>query len=248
MQPDYTSEGVTLYRADCLQAMAAMAPASVDVLVTDPPYFLPARHYSLRTGTARSLSDLSILEHFYRDVFTAVRRILKPTGFAYVFCDGQSYPVFYVAAYPHFRALRPLIWDKQISINGYSWRHQHELILFAESEDAPAVKTGDGDIVQCRAVPVEQRMHPAEKPVALLRRFIEKSTPEDGVVCDPFMGSGATGEAARQARRAFMGMESDLTYFTGAQQRISATVWDSATWRAGQQAQRGFDTLLGDVA
>jgi len=71
-------------------------------------------------------------------------RVLTQDGHAYFFCDGQSYPILYATAYPFFKSLRPLIWDKQVSINGYGWRHQHELILFCQRPDAKPIKTGDG--------------------------------------------------------------------------------------------------------
>jgi site-specific DNA-methyltransferase (adenine-specific) len=164
---------------------------------------------------------LSILEHFFRDFFTECVRVLKPTGCLYTFCDGQSYPVFFVTAYRYFRRLAPLVWDKMTSINGYSWRHQHELILYAEMNRAPLVPTGDGDIIRCRAVPVNSRMHPAEKPVELLQRLVEKSTVSIAMVLDPFMGSGATGVAAVQTGRKFIGVEISEEYCTIARERLA---------------------------
>jgi site-specific DNA-methyltransferase (adenine-specific) len=210
-----------LYNADCLDVLPTLAPGSVDAVICDPPYFLPATHYNVRSRVFRSLSDVGILEHFFRDFFIAVRRVLKPDGFLYAFCDGQSYPVFYATAYPHFRRLRPLIWDKVTSFNGYSWRHQHELILFAESDESPAVKTGDGDIIKCRAVPIDDREHLAEKPTELLRKLIEKTTPPNGIVIDPFMGSGTTGHACGNLGRRFIGIEKDAGYFAIAEERIA---------------------------
>lgn len=212
---------VKLYLGDCLDILPTLPSASVDAVVTDPPYFLPAAHYNTRSGSARSLSDLSILNHYFRALFETVRRVLKPDGFMYCFCDGQSYPVFYVTAYPHFRRVRPLVWDKSTSINGYAWRHQHELILFCESENSPAVPTGDGDVLKCRAVPVLERDHLAQKPIELLARLIDKTTPQGGVVLDPFLGSGATGLAALSVGRDFIGCEIDPAYHFIAERRIA---------------------------
>lgn len=212
---------VSLHLGDCLEVMRTLPDGCVDAVVTDPPYFLPAAHYNTRSATARSLSDLSILNHYFRDFFETVRRVLKPDGFLYCFCDGQSYPVFYVTAYPHFKRVRPLVWDKGTSINGYSWRHQHELILFAESEDSPAVPTGDGDILKCRAVPINDREHLAQKPIELLGRLIDKTTPKGGIVLDPFMGSCTTGLAALSVERGFVGIEMDETYFALSEKRIA---------------------------
>lgn len=209
-----------LWHGDALEVMAELAP--VDTLATDPPYFLPAAHYSVRSGSARSIGDLSILNHYFAAFFKAAGRCLKATGTAYVFCDGQSYPVFYATAYSHFRKLRPLIWDKKTSINGYSWRHQHELILFCEGESAPKVPTGDGDVIEHRSEPIGDREHLAQKPVGLMKRLVEKTTPAGGVVLDPFMGSGTTGVACEQLGRRFVGIEVERRYFDIACERIAA--------------------------
>jgi len=202
--------------------MATLPDGQADAVVTDPPYFLPAAHYNVRRKSARSLSDLSILEHFFRGVFAETRRVLAPAGFAYVFCDGQSYPAFYVAAYRHFRRMRPLVWDKQTSINGYAWRHQHELILFCESDASPHVKTGDGDVIRYRAVPIDERDHLAQKPVALLEHLIGKTTPSGGVVLDPFAGSGSTLAAARELGYRAIGIEAEESYCELAAHRLDA--------------------------
>ena len=221
MTPYYADEQVTLYHGDALAVLRELPDASVDAIVTDPPYFLPASHYSTRTGSFRSLADLSMLEHFFRDAFAEFARVTKPTGVVYAFCDGQSYPAFYAVSFEHFPKVRPLIWDKMTSINGYAWRHQHELILFAEGREAPKVPTGDGDVLAERAVRIGDREHLAQKPVTLIRRLIRKTKP-DGVVLDPFMGSGTTGIAALIEGRRFVGVEMSEHYAQTAANRLAA--------------------------
>lgn len=62
------------------------------------------------------------------------------------------------------------------------------------------------------------RLHPNEKPTGLLKILLQ-SLP-DGLVCDPFMGSGSTGVAALQMGRPFVGCEIDPAYFDIALRRI----------------------------
>lgn len=202
---------------DCLDVIRTIPDASVDAVITDPPYFLPAQHYQTRKEFRRNFSDLGILEHFFKDYFDAIARVLKPTGVFYMFCDGQSYPVLWYHGFAVTKRVRPLIWDKQVSINGYHWRHQHELILFGEMPECKPFPTGDGDILRCRAVPVEQREHPAEKPVTLLRNLVAKC---GDTILDPFMGSGSTGVAALMEGRNFIGIELDANYYEIAQRDI----------------------------
>jgi DNA modification methylase len=117
--------------------------------------------------------------------------------------------------------VRPLIWDKVVSYNGYTWRHQSELITWVERPDAPRVPTGDGDILRYRAVKVGDRVHPAEKPVALVSALVAK---HEGTVLDPFMGSGSTLVAARQMGRRAIGIEIEERYCEIAAQRCSQEV------------------------
>ena len=211
---------VTLYHGDCLEVLKTLDAGSVDAVVTDPPYFLPAQHYQTRKVQRRNFSDLGILEHFFKDLFAELALALAPTGTFYLFCDGQSYPLFWYHAFGMCKSARPVVWDKLTSINGYYWRHQHELILFGEMPESKPLPTGDGDIIRCRAVPVDDRTHPAEKPVELVARLLAK-LPEGATVLDPFMGSGTTGVACVQTGRSFIGIEIDAGYYAIAERRIA---------------------------
>ena len=64
--------------------------------------------------------------------------------------------------------------------------------------------------------------HPTQKPVALLRRIIEATAPEGGLVLDPFSGSGTTGVAALRLGRRFLGMEQDPTWLALGRARLEA--------------------------
>jgi DNA modification methylase len=62
--------------------------------------------------------------------------------------------------------------------------------------------------------------HPTVKPIALMRHLVRLVTPEDGVVLDPFTGSGTTGCAAMLEQRRFVGIERERPYFAIAEARI----------------------------
>ena len=65
------------------------------------------------------------------------------------------------------------------------------------------------------------RLHPTQKPVALLEYLIKTYTNEGDVVLDNCMGSGSTGVAALKNNRKFIGIEKDENYFNIAKERIS---------------------------
>jgi site-specific DNA-methyltransferase (adenine-specific) len=149
---------------------------------------------------------------------------LVDDGTAYLFCDGQTYPALFETFYP-FGRVRPLVWDKQSAVNGYTWRHGHELIAWVERPGSTRVPTGDSDILRCRSVPVSKRIHPAEKPVSVLSELINKHE-DAATVLDPFCGSGSTLLAARDCGRKAIGIEIEERYCEIAANRMSRKVLD----------------------
>lgn len=207
---------------DCLEVMKEIPDNSIDLVVTDPPYFMPINSYVGVRGQGydrRTLADTSILKGYFKNVFDEIFRVLKPTGTVYVFCDGQSYPIFYEVMFPFCKYVRPLIWDKMISYNGYTWRHQHELIAWGEMKQTKRIPTGDGDIIKCRGVLQKDRNHPAEKPIPLLRKLIKKHDGE--IILDLYAGSGSTLIASVQENRHFIGIELNSEYCTIAEERLT---------------------------
>jgi site-specific DNA-methyltransferase (adenine-specific) len=66
----------------------------------------------------------------------------------------------------------------------------------------------------------EGNIHPTVKPTDLMKYLIRLVTPKDGIVLDPFMGSGSTGKAAMQEGMWFVGIEREREYYEIAKQRI----------------------------
>ena len=211
---------VTLHLGDCLEILPTLEAGSVDAVITDPPYFLPVNTYVGTRGEGyarRTIGDMSIMQTYFDGLLESLAPKIKLSGSAYVFCDAQSYPLFYRSMYPHFKYVRLLIWDKKVSYNGYTWRHQHELIAWGEGFEAERIPTGDGDILKYRGVLQKDRQHPAEKPVTIMARLIKKT---GDTILDPFMGSGTTGIACVQTNRNFIGIEIEPKYYDIAEQRI----------------------------
>jgi modification methylase len=67
-----------------------------------------------------------------------------------------------------------------------------------------------------------KKLHPTQKPQALLARVILASSRPDDLVLDPFCGTGTTGAVARHLGRRFLGFERDPAYAEAAERRIAA--------------------------
>jgi DNA modification methylase len=220
LTPYYEDDAVTLYQGDAAEVLSHIT--GVDLVVTDPPYFQPAAHYvgpRAEVAPKKSIGDMSILELAFKSWCSSMVSTLNGGATVYFFCDGQSYPLAFTALYPHAKHVRPLIWDKMTSYNGYTWRHQHELVAWAEMPDAPRIPTGDGDVLRHRAVSVEDRLHPAQKPIPLLNALVAKH--DAATVLDPFCGSGSSLLAASEQGRKAIGIEIEERYCEIAATRLS---------------------------
>ena len=206
----------TLYLGDSQNIVPTLG--KVDAVVTDPPYAVPT---IVATGreTTRNAGDLSMIETAYRVHADLWADKLGEDGRAFVFCDGASYPSVYRAMYGRYN-LAALVWSKGRIGMGREFRKSHELIVHGWRNKTPIYGDGIGraDVLQFPAVPKDERVHPAQKPVDLLCELL---TVCGNVILDPFMGSGATGIAALRTGRSFIGIEIDPANFEVACQRIS---------------------------
>ncbi|WP_119066039.1 DNA-methyltransferase [Rubrobacter indicoceani] len=174
------------------------------------------------------------------------RRILKPGGA--LWASGTHHIVFslgFALQTLGFRVLSTVVWEKTDpppNHFGTSFRHSHELLVWAAKPGARhtfesdavsgAVNAGVpppaqvGTVWRIPHVPMEEKRHgrhPTQKPLRLVRRALLATTRRDGLVFDPFSGSGTTAVAARELGRSFVGTETEREYAELAGSRIRAT-------------------------
>jgi hypothetical protein len=95
-----------------------------------------------------------------------------------------------------------------------------------ETEQKPAIDGGGSTarffyVAKCSKKDREGSTHPTMKPTDLMRYLCRLVTPPEGIVLDPFMGSGSTGKAAMLEGFQFIGIERDAEYFEIATNRIA---------------------------
>lgn len=224
MKPYYQDDAVTIYHGDARE-VAGQVP-KVDVIVTDPPFFMPAAHFQSRVKWQRSWGDVSMLGIAWSAFLDVLVPRLKSTGHFVSFCNGDSYPVFYPEMYRRFTTLKCLVWDKGHVGLGRIWRHQHELAIAGRWDDSYVDIDGRlyADVIRADASPSADREHPVEKPTAVLVPIIQPITPPQGIVLDPFMGSGTTLQAAKMIGRRAIGIEIEERYCESAATRLSQEV------------------------
>jgi modification methylase len=189
-------------------------------------------------------------EHY--DAFTrawlaACRRVMKPSATLWVI--GSYHNIFRVGATMQdlgFWILNDIVWRKSNpmpNFRGRRFTNAHETLIWAARDanakkytfNYEALKAGNEDI-QARSdwiIPLctgderlknasGKKLHPTQKPEALLARVILSSSRPGDVVLDPFLGAGTSAAVAKRLRRQFIGIERDKTYAAGAERRIAA--------------------------
>lgn len=186
---------IRLIEGDARQLLPRLPSASVDLVVTDPPYLF-------ERGSGRHQGDWFTVmpAQAWPGIFAELHRLLAADRACYVFCDPRTKPLFdAAAAAAGFTVRRALVWDKGAIGLGGAWRAQYELIGHYEKGHAPYTHSSWGDVRRHRRV----RGYPTEKPAGLLAELITQSSAPGWHVLDPFCGSGSAGRAAaRLGRRA----------------------------------------------
>jgi DNA modification methylase len=213
------TDKIKIHLGDCLDLLTTLPEKSVDVLYTDAPY-IPPEHSSTLTKYKKTLSEMGILEGFYKNFLISIDRVVKDDGIILLFCNSDSYAMFYIHLYPYVKKMRCFVWDKIMCSLGYTFRHQHELILCGERPNMKCIKCGTGDIFKYRATKANEKTHPAEKPTDLHKHILQNIVNENSIVLDTFMGTGSIGMACKELGCNYIGMEIEPNYFEVAKKKL----------------------------
>lgn len=201
---------IELYLGDNIERLSIFADKQFYAAICDPPYGIGESPKTvMRRGNLAKPTDYG---DFSWDELPA-----EPDTIAHIRRVSKTQAIFG----GNYFELPPtncwLIWDK---LNGEN--------DFADCEMAWTNQPGAIRIFRhmwngfLRASEREQRVHPAQKPVALMRWVIEQlRIPVGATILDPYMGSGPVGVAAVQLGYKYVGIEKDERYFDVAAKRIS---------------------------
>lgn len=191
-----------------------------------------------------SFESLAAYDDYTRQWLKAARRILKDDGSIWVI--GSYHNIFrvgYILQDLGFWILNDIVWNKvnpMPNFKGTRFTNAHETLIWAVKNpkakytfnyEAMKALNEDTQMRSTWEIPLctgkerlkgedGSKLHPTQKPEALLYRVIMASSKIGDVVLDPFFGTGTTGAVAKKLNRNFIGIEKDLTYIQGAQKRI----------------------------
>ncbi len=231
--PYFENEHGQLYHGDCLEIMSAM---KYDALITDPPYCSggfteTAKQFSTRQGVEPN--SRSARNWFANDNMTTfgLTWLLRS-----VVLNAMRSEVSHVLCFTDWRMVPHLtgplescglryssmvVWDKMHFGLGNGFKPQHEIIMHF-SGSTEYYKKNSGNVIRCPRVNGNQKKHPTEKPVGLISTLVETVAPPDGVVLDPFIGSGTLAVACERTGRKWIGIEQNERFCEIAARRVEA--------------------------
>ena len=216
---------VTLYQGDCLDVLRGMPDASVDAVVTDPPFGIGFGYTSGKDVAATPEAYGAWLQTWQPEV----ERILRPGGLLAVWQAQLYFRHFWGWFGDDIRiycAAKNFVQLRKTPINfGY------DPVVMRYKAGAPPLRPDnprrsiDYFVANTAAVVSDktriEKGHPCPRPLDQTVEIVRNFTLPGGTVLDPFMGSGTTGVACVQEGRSFIGIEREQTYYAIAERRIA---------------------------
>lgn len=207
----YRENGIVIINKDCRLVLPHLP--KVDLVLTDPPYIhqhidgggfeRKARFYA-----ERRLEDISSFD------FAAYIDFLAAASDCMVAFHSRDL-IFYYATAANQRGLKYdlHVWHKNnaVPFTANTWKSDIEYISLIWSRKPGWVQKQESEHSKVYKSNLEiNRQHPAQKPIPLLKKYIEILDAQ--TILDPFMGSGTTGVACKQLGRKFIGIEIEQKY------------------------------------
>lgn len=243
----YENENIKLVCGDVIKTLKKIQEKSVDMIFSDPPYFLSNDGITCSNGKMVSVnkgewdksngfkSDLT----FHKKWLKACDKILKDDGSIWIsgtyHCIHQ---ITYILLSMGYYIINEVTWYKTNASPNLGCRcltASHETLIWAKKskkakhtfnyEVAKQINNGKQmrSVWEISATPKSEKRfgkHPTQKPLKLLERIIEISTNEDDIILDPFCGSSSTGVSAVKNNRKYIGIDISEEYLELSKKRL----------------------------
>jgi len=233
-----------LILGDCLDELPKIFDKNIDLILTDPPYgttqckwdsIIPFE--SMWNQLKRVIKDNGCIALFGSEPFSSALRISNIKQFKYDwiwnkkiitgFLNAKRQPlrcieiisIFYKNRHKYYPIMIKGKMRKKGGVNKSSQCYGEYKSIYTES-DTYYPK----NYLEFSNANQTKKLHPTQKPVALLEYLIKTYTNENDTVLDFTMGSGSTGVACKNLNRNFIGIEKDENYYNIAKQRIEGVL------------------------
>jgi len=208
---------------------------SIDLILTDPPYNIAK--YSTGNIDLPNRSPLNNdIANWDKEVFSPEEwvdefvRILKPKGNLFIFTTYNQIGKWHSCLDDRFDTTQFMIWHKtnptpKVFKAGFlnscemifcCWNKKHYWNFLSQREMHNFIETP----ICMSPERIKEPKHPAQKPVAVLKKIITIACKKNGLIFDPFMGVGSTGVASIETNNRFIGFEINKDYYNAAKKRL----------------------------
>lgn len=214
--------GVELRLGDCCTLIDDVKNASIDLLLTDPPFANPGivevgvsdkRYFNLDES---NVSNVETMTKVYKILIPKLAKKLKIGAHVYIFTGmGEIYTLLMdlLAKSGFLIDDLPIIWNKMrtsVPTGDFHYMSCYEACLFGHNgARTRTLWKPTKNILPVPSIAGQLRVHPLQRPDDLLRIMIENSTSPGHVILDCFAGSGSTLKVARDLQRKAIGFELD---------------------------------------
>lgn len=192
--PPKKNDKYDLFHGSCLDYIPTLEDASIDLLLTDPPYGMDFKSGWVDKSKIQNdkIEDTTIL---FESVLSSVKSKLKDDAHIYIFGNIYYMEDIKPIIEKYYKLENIIIWDRKIIGMGNlkSYGPSFDIIYFCSNlkwKDLNGVR--ERDILQFERVSPSNLKHPTEKPLDLLKFLIKKSSKENDTILDPFAGGGST--------------------------------------------------------
>jgi len=231
---------IQLVNGDCLEEMKKIPDGSIDMVLTDPPYGTTQNKWDsvidlnlMWTELNRIVKDDGAVVMTAQQPFTSHLIMSNPKNFKYCwtwvkeagtgFLNAKKYPLKDNEDVVVF-CRKPHIYNPQMREGKfYTCKKGGGTDNYNKDSKENIVTKNNGNRYPLTTIHFARdkgKVHPTQKPVALMEYLIKTYTNDNETVLDFTMGSGTTGVACKNLNRDFIGIELDKTYFNIAKERI----------------------------
>lgn len=213
-----------LHEGDCLDVLRQMPEQSVDALITDPPFAFTG---GISNGR-HSVCDDQFFSCWWREVCTAITRVLRPNAEGFIWCDWKTAPSiakgFSNLRSKSFSVPQMVFHHREMVGMGTPFRNSVDMIAYLRGPEAKGQRPGTNtqNLYSKHWYYGHHPHHTAEKSVEVCKQLLAWCSDEGAVILDPFMGSGSTGVACIESGRHFIGIEREAAYVEIARQRLQS--------------------------
>lgn len=219
---------LNLIHGDCLEVMKTIPDASIDAIITDPPYNIAKKNNFATMG--RSGIDFGEWDK-NADIFSYINeasRVLQKNGSFVVFNAWKNLgDISKYAEQQGFETKDMIRLEKSNPMPRNRDRRyitDYECAIWFVKKNAKWVFNRQSHTYERPkfVASIETGLHPTQKNLNLMEWLIKIHTNKNQTILDPFMGSGTTGVACKNLNRNFIGIELDEGYFQIAKERIES--------------------------